>query len=639
MLVAVTLAVTVVVTIPVGAQDPVVRPPVDTSAARRDSIARRDSVTRDSVARDSVARVDAARQERARALIAAADTLKRPVARPEIPPSLAVSEPYAWDRPGLIRSGAFTLGELVDRIPGVTSYRAGWISAPEMAAVNGRFGRVRFFLDGVELDPLNSRLDGQHDLTLIDMFELEGITSEISADEVRVHLGSWRVNSTTPVTQIDIHTGDLQTNHYRGFFGRVFPGGQVVQVAGNHYATTDRRNGEAGDHTALWGRLGIARNNWSVDAQLLRSGRKFTERVFEGEPAPEDTVPTMDGIWTVAIGRAAWGDANSNGPWAQALLSAQSYSIRNPLLTVIDSIPGPGGGGPGGTPAEPDTLEVPNDTTQSRPQFVLTGGFNRGAVRVSALGRLRRWRGDMTLSPAARVAWASRSLTLSFFGERSPLDSLQRLEGSAHFNFGGRFAVSGTVSQFSPIEGIDAPTSLAVRAELGARVGRTWFTVGAVRRDTAFLPAAIAFDTSFEAGAQGQTNGLFATIRGKFYRDVGVDISAIRYEDAGIYRPQWQTRSRLYVDSDMRAKFPSGNLNILFAVSHEYRSQALFPFGNDFLESSQYRLWNAELVLRLLTASFSLQYRNLFAVEYNQVPGFTMPTGAWVYGISWRFFN
>ena len=46
-----------------------------------------------------------------------------------------------------------------------------------------------------------------------------------------------------------------------------------------------------------------------------------------------------------------------------------------------------------------------------------------------------------------------------------------------------------------------------------------------------------------------------------------------------------------------------------------------------------------ELVLRLLTASFSLQYRNLFAAQFQQVPGFIMPNGAWVYGISWRFFN
>ena len=109
---------------------------------------------------------------------------------------------------------------------------------------------------------------------------------------------------------------------------------------------------------------------------------------------------------------------------------------------------------------------------------------------------------------------------------------MQRLEGGALFNFGGRFALSGSVSQFSPIEGADAPTSLAIRAEIGARAGRVWFTTGTLRRDTTFLPAAIAFDTAFRSANQGPSNGIFATMRGKFYRDVGLDVTATRYDAA-----------------------------------------------------------------------------------------------------------
>ena len=609
-------------------------------AAAQDTVVRRDTTADTTAARrDSLARVEAERLRLARLRALAADTIKAPIARAEVPPSLAIGEVVAFDRNRLYASGALTLGELIDRIPGVTSFRAGWISAPEMAALNGRFGRVRIFVDGIEIDALNSRLGGQHDLSQIDLWHLEDATIETAADEVRVHLRTWRVTNTTPVTRIDIHTGDLQTNSYRGFYGRRFPGGQVVQLAGNHYATTDRRTNEAGDQTSLWGRVGIARNKWSVDASLLRSGRKFTERLFDDTPsAGADTLPTLDGVSTIAIGRVAWGDPMS-GPWFQALASAQSFSIRNPLLTIVDSVEGPGGGGPGGSPEEPDTLEVPNDTTQSRPQFVLSGGLSRGPVRLSALGRLRRWRGETSLAPAVRVGYESGGLMLSLLGERSPLDSVQRLEGGAHVNFGGRFAVSGSVSRFMPIEGADAPTSLAIRAEVGMRAGRIWLTGGAIRRDTSFLPAAIAFDTTFGSGVQGASNGLFATMRGKFYRDIGLDVSATRYEAAGIYRPQYETRSRLFLDSDMRAKFPSGNLNILLAVTHDYRTQALFPTADGFVESSQYRTWSAELEIRLLTATISFQYRNFLGAEYQQVPGFTMPSITSVYGIRWSFIN
>jgi hypothetical protein len=608
-----------------GAQDPVRRDTTatDTAAARRDSLAR----------------VEAERQRLARLRALAADTIKAPLARAELPPSLSIGDPYAWANDRLPATGALTLGELVDRVPGVTSYRAGWISAPEMAAVNGRFGRVRILLDGIEVDALNSRLGGQHDLSLIDLWQLEDATIERGADEVRVHLRSWQVLNTTPVTRIDIHTGDLQTNSYRGFYGRRFPGGQIVQLAGNHYATTNRRTDEAGDHTSLWGRIGVARNTWSVDGTVLRSGRKFTQRTLDdAEADPADSLPDLDGISTIAIGRLAWGNPG-RGPWVQALASAQSYSIRNPRLTVIDSVPGPGGGGPGGSLEEPDTLEVPNDTTQSRPQFVLTGGTSRGPLRLSALARMRRWRGETSVAPAIRAGFESGGLTLSLLGERSPLDSVQRIEGGATMQLGGRFAVGGAVSRFTPIEGLDAPTSLAIRAEAGVRAGRMWFTGGAVRRDTSFLPAAIAFDTTFRSGLQGTSTGVFATARGKFYRDVGLDFSGMRYESAGIYRPQYETRTRLYLDTDMRARFPSGNLNIQLSVTHDYRSDALFPTADGFVESSQYRLWTAELELRLLTATITFQYRNFLGAEYQQVPGFTMPSITSVYGIRWNFIN
>lgn len=606
-----------------GAQDPV----------RRDSTATDTAAAR----RDSIARVEAERQRLARLLAIAADTIKAPLARAELPSSLAIGEPYSWQQNQIHATGALTLGELIDRVPGVTSFRAGWISAPEMVAVNGRFGRVRIFLDGLEVDALNSRLNGQHDLSMIDLWHLDDATIEPGADEVRVHLRPWQVTNTTPVTRIDIHTGDLQTNSYRGFYGRRFPGGQVIQLAGNHYATTNRRTAEAGDHTSLWGRMGVARNNWSVDGTLLRSGRKFTQRILDDVP-DTDTLPTMDGIATIAMGRFAWGSPVS-GPWVQAIAAAQSFSIRNPLLTVIDSVEGPGGGGPGGSLEEPDTLQVPNDTTQSRPQFVLSGGMSRGPLRVSALARMRRWQGETSVSPAVRAGFESGGLTLSFLGERSPLDSVQRIEGGATMNLGGRYAIGGLVSRFTPIEGLDAPASLAIRAEAGVRVGRMWLTGGAVRRDTSFLPAAIAFDSGFLAGQQGSSTGVFATMRGKFYRDVGLDFSGMRNESAGIYRPQWETRSRLYLDTDMRAKFPSGNLNIVLAVTHDYRSQALFPTADGFVESSQYRLWTAELELRLLTATITFQYRNFLGAEYQQVPGFTMPNITSIYGIRWNFIN
>jgi hypothetical protein len=257
-----------------GAQ---VTPPI-----RPDSVATRDSAAADSA---RVAR-ELARQ------LALTDTLRTPLARAEVPSPPSVASTLTWDRDALWATGALTLGELVDRVPGITAYRSGWIAAPELAAYLGRFGRVRVFLDGMELDGLNARLGGLADLSAIDMWQLQDATIEPAAGEVRVHLRSWHVTSTVPRTRIDINTGDLQTNVFRGFYGRRFPTGHALQLGGSHYSTVDRRTAEEGDQTSFWGRVGWASGKWSVDGSFLRSGRKYTERQLA---QVADTIPTLDG--------------------------------------------------------------------------------------------------------------------------------------------------------------------------------------------------------------------------------------------------------------------------------------------------------------------------------------------------------
>ena len=89
----------------------------------------------------------------------------------------------------------------------------------------------------------------------------------------------------------------------------------------------------------------------------------------------------------------------------------------------------------------------------------------------------------------------------------------------------------------------------------------------------------------------------------------------------------------------MRGKFPTGNLSIMASIIHEYRTEALFPVANDLLQSSQYRIWTAELEIRLLSATVSFLYRNFLGQAYQQVPGFTMPSVTSIYGIRWSFIN
>lgn len=616
----------------------------DTTRTRQDTTAaRRDSIAADSARADSVRQAARARQtaDSARRAAERADTIRAPLARAPVPALTNIGEPYAWDRDPLTATGALTLGELIDRIPGLTTFRSAWIASPEQTAYMGAFGRIRIFYDGVELLPLDPRNGGIWDLSFIDLWQLDDATVEETPNEIRIHLRSWGVRTHTPLTRVDVYTGDLETTKYRGFYGRRFRRGEALQLGAEQYSTTDIRLGGDADQVSIWGRLGWATDRWKVDASLLRSSRDRQPQAREPEPFE---LPRLDAVSLISFARVAYRDPSQQGLWAQAIVSSQAYEVRNPPVVIgVDSVPGPGGGGPGGSPTQPDTIVGSADSSRTRPQYTLTGGVTRGPLSLTGIGRLRRTEGQSRFSPGIRLGYERPRLALSLYGERSTSDSVMRVDASARMLPFPWLALRASASRHSPLQSGTQPTSLALRGEVGVRLGRLWVTGGMLTRDTAATLAPIVYDTTFQPAGVGATTGYFATLRGKFWRDVGLDVSGIRYDDAGPYRPQYEVRSQLYLDTDMRERFPSGNLHILIALTHEYRTQALFPAvvggAARSLESSQFRTWGLNVEIRLLTATLTYQYRNFMGEEYEMVPGYPMPRPINYYGVRWNFAN
>jgi hypothetical protein len=140
------------------------------------------------------------------------DTIKAPLAHAERPLLLGVGSQYHWDRDSIFSSGADNLLDLLSTIPGVTVFRSGWLASPQYAAYLGDPGRVRVFLDGVELEPLDQRAGGVLDMSEAQLWSLEDVSVERGGDELRVYLRSWSVRRTTTSTRIDVETGDQGTN-------------------------------------------------------------------------------------------------------------------------------------------------------------------------------------------------------------------------------------------------------------------------------------------------------------------------------------------------------------------------------------------------------------------------------------------
>ena len=582
------------------------RPTADTTL--RDSLAHRDSLHPPPVRRD---------------------TIKAPFARAPMPVPLEIGQSLVYDRAALFASGAVTVQDLLDRVPGITGLRSGWLAAPMVASFLGDIRRVRVFFDGVEYDEVDPRTEHVLDLTEVPLWPLEELRIERGATEVRIYTRTWRVDRTTPYTRTDISTGDQQTNLYRGFFGRRWAKGEGAQVAAQQYGTTPPFRGEpSSDQLALLGRIGWARGPFSFDAFALRTNRNrgtlFAHRI-RGVPVLDDTLPALNSSRTDAYVRLGYGDPE-HGPWLQGLASSLGYTISHKPSGSFGS-----------------TTDTVGDTTRFRAQYVITGGLTWGLVRIEAAERLRVGEGQRLSTPSARAEFVSGPLSLSAFGEGEGPDSLARVEATARLMplpFVSFLAAAGRSTDHHTTD--SSSTVNFVRGEAGIRILDLWLIGGLIRRDSSLIFPPRVFGKSYVAAASPAATAITAAIRGPIYKALRADISAVRWNDSiGLYRPRYQTRSEIYLATNWLSRFPSGNFGVLASLAHEYRSRTFFPItGTPNIASvPDSRVYNFHLEFRIVNAVLSYQFRNLLGTPYQTVPGYLMPRQTQFYGVRWEFWN
>lgn len=616
----------------------------DTTRARRDTTRRDTSAARQPARRDSVKLVvplpahadsillDSLRKrDSTKAKAVPKDTIKAPLAHAESPQGISVGDNYVWDRSSMFATGAFTVQDLLDRIPGITGFRAGWLAAPMTSAYLGDPGRVRVFYDGLEIDDLDPRSGGAMDLTQIQLWTLEEVRIERGASEVRLYLRSWRVDRTTPSTRVDVSTGDQQTNMYRGFFGRRYDHGEALQVGAQQYGTTPGITGSSSDQTAINGRVGWARGAWSVDGYMLRTTR-HRGGIFSLETAG-DSLPGVESSRTDAYARVGYGDPD-RGAWAQAIVGTEGYRYTGILAPAI---------------AQDTSKHVKAESTFTQPQYVLTGGFTRWGIQLSGAERLRSVGGRRLSTPSARAGYFSRFLALLGYVEGESADSMARSEVSGRLSplsFLSVTATAGRATDYrsSPDTAAPRPTggrsSDYEQAEVGVRVHRLWLSGGIMRRGGVMLTAPRIFDTLLTRVMAPGATAAFASIRGRIYEDVYADVTGMRWSDSsGFYTPRYQARSELGLQTRWLTKFPSGDFGLHIAAIHEYRANTYFPTDSGALVVPGFRTITSLLEIRILNGVAFFEMRNMLGERYRTVPRFEMPRQMSVYGVRWDFWN
>jgi hypothetical protein len=599
------------------------------------------------------------------------DSIKPPLSRAEGPPVFDIGPARVYDRTALYATGALTLSDLLSRVPGLTEFAAGALLAPSVVASQGDVRRVRVFLDGLALDPLDRRAQGVPPVNDLPLHALEEVRIERGAEEVRVYARSWRVDRTTPYTRADIATGDQNTNLYRAFFGRRYDRGEVLQLSAEQHSTQPEARLPSSSTIHVMARVGLTRGPWNADAFAERSDRDRGPWVGLGNFLENrDTISGFQTRRTTAYLRAANGDPDT-GRWLQLLVSSHGWH-----------------GTPRGTSGSgaPSSSAPVQDSSAHELQYLLTGGLTRGALRLSAAERVRIADHRTSHVLSGRAAYESGALGISLFGEgQSALDP-SRVEANVRFVPLARVAFTGAVSRtgsgtFARIFGDFQPTPLFradgtlqrgsvqefgglytesrvaryelpsrtnMRAEAGLRLADVWVSAGLLRRGATTLLPPADVDTTYARPAalraEPEATARTLAIRGRLYRAVYADAWALAWTDpagtGGLYRPKYQTRSELYIQTNLLDRFPRGNFGLLASLAHEYRSATNFAWTADKVRRVEgFRTVALKLEIRIQTAVLSYQFRNVLQEKYAEVPGFYLPRQTQFYGVRWDFWN
>jgi len=587
----------------------------------------------DSLLRDSLAKRDSILRARIRA-----DTIRSQLAHAPPGSELSIGRRLSWSRDSLLGTGAITVTDLVDRVQGATTTRGGWIASPAVGAYIGDVKRVRVFYDGFEMPALDPRTGNVLDLTQVSLWTAEDAVVEQAPDEVRVYLRTWRVRNTNPETRTDVSTGDQQTNLYRGFYGKRYDNGAAFQFGAQQYGTTPPSLfGAASDQTSIMGRLGWAQRDWSVDAYGVRVQRH--RGVILGQTAFDvtgDSIPHVESARTDSYFRIGYRDPDADPLWAQVMAVGSSYKYTG-IRTLIIANPK--------TADDSAFNKTSLDSGAFRSQYILTVGSTHGPFALSGSARESNSGGKSVFGPSVRATYQGARLSAIGLVEGKGFDSTSRTELTVRATPFPFVSLLGGVGRTSERWSDNQTTnSNWLRGEAGLRIRGLWFLGGVVKRDSARIAhPRIFFDTSIALIHDKPATGITGAIRGQLWRLIQADVWAVRWTDtAGFYRPRYETRSELFVRTNLINRFPTGNFGLNAGIIHEYHSGETFPsetVAGGVEKTVGYRTLSTLLEIRILTATLSWQFRNVLGERYQQFPGLVMPRQTNFYGVRWFFSN
>ena len=559
------------------------------------------------------------------------------------PPSPGfVTGVWEWNEEGLLSARALTLLELLEEIPGVVPLRGGDYGQPSTVTAFGLGGgRVRVFLDGVEMPPVDG---GAVDLSRVGLGGIGTVRVERRPGELRVELFPLRFSDARPLSLLEVGTGDLNTNLFRGTFAHPFLLGSGLTVSLDRIDTEGPFGKEPGvsfgahlRHTLFAGaRAGLA---WELRqrASSRPSDLWAPARVDRRELALHGRYAPAPGILAGAFVQRSSLRVEEEGGVMTGLPEALPVDEERKTAAGVQV-----SGAWRSLWARIELRRGWGRETASSAQSLAGGAEWPGIGGASGFVE-RETRAGVTLSRAHARVWTERVLGVSIFGE---VDAGRR-----------HVPVAFVPPEAEPdgSEDPDPPTAPpSVTDRTGYRVGAhlraaDWeLGVAAVRTQADSLhPIGLPFDRGGIVLAGGRRWGLEATARVPLSAILdGLELqgSAQRWDAAA----EWRYLPRRIYQLGLRFHdvfLETGNLEVWSDVAVRGRDPMQVPLpgttGSPAPVSVPFQQsWFARVQVRVVSVRVFVLWENFTVRERNQdYPGRILPPTRALYGIRWTLWD
>ena len=548
---------------------------------------------------------------------------------------------WVWNRDELMASGASTVAELFDELPGVLTLTGGDFGTPiTLSAFGLGAGGLRVIRDGFEVLPVAG---GVVDLGRIGLAGIERVRLDRGGGEVVVELWSHTYEDGRPYSLIEAGTGELDTNFFRGLYADPTALWGSLGLALERNDTRGPRAAEAGSRTASWMRYQVHRgDDLGMAFELRRATTENDVEDFAASASRRD--------WTIRVrGRLAEG------------LSAELYT--------------------GGTSFEVD---------DERPEYLVEGGsrgqqglrvaysrfgawaraelraFGGGALpaeRVDLVGGYAdpwlggaeasfdrsTWRGRAASAVRLR-GWTGSVLGLSAFGSYETGTHGGRLEPLVSFP-DSIVVAPDTLAQPFVVLPDTLPRAFALTERSLLRVGglfswgRVAASAAALRLETdSLLPLGLELDrgapllpggsrTGFELWGSLPTLWPSLAIEGSLQQwgSDGRYLPEQIYRGAFVFHRRYRDTFELWWTVGVRGRDPM--------TIHRLVDDPAAPPGT-LVEVPFFQSWYGRIQIRIVTMRIFIDWENL-SVRRNlqDFPDRVLPHTRAVYGIRWTLWN